>query len=269
MHYELYIDLLFLENFMMDSLLLLVLNRVLKCKSNWQRIFLGGGLGSGMMCLGIVVGIPGVFQLIFFHGIVSSCMLITGLRIRTKAQFIKAYILLYLCAVFMGGMMTAFRPYLRYISLFYGTAVGTAFLYVKCWKLLRKISGKEQVRCEVTLYWNERKMSVMALMDTGNLLCDPVSGDPVSILDHEFYEKFREQQQKEGSVLRDREPKMRYIPYQSISGTGVIKIFRIEKMCVSMDGEKWIGKPLIGISEGTISEKQEYQLILNHDYLNI
>ena len=36
MHYELYIDLLFLENFMMDSLLLLVLNRVLKCKSNWQ-----------------------------------------------------------------------------------------------------------------------------------------------------------------------------------------------------------------------------------------
>ena len=100
MHYELYIDLLFLENFMMDSLLLLVLNRVLKCKSNWQRIFLGGGLGSGMMCLGIVVGIPGVFQLIFFHGIVSSCMLITGLRIRTKAQFIKAYILLYLFKVY-------------------------------------------------------------------------------------------------------------------------------------------------------------------------
>lgn len=120
MHYELYIDLLFLENFMMDSLLLLVLNRVLKCKSNWQRIFLGGGLGSGMMCLGIVVGIPGVFQLIFFHGIVSSCMLITGLRIRTKAQFIKAYILLYLCAVFMGGMMTAFRPYLRYTAFFMG-----------------------------------------------------------------------------------------------------------------------------------------------------
>ena len=42
MHYELYIDLLFLENFMMDSLLLLVLNRVLKCKSNWQRIWAEG-----------------------------------------------------------------------------------------------------------------------------------------------------------------------------------------------------------------------------------
>ena len=69
MHYELYIDLLFLENFMMDSLLLLVLNRVLKCKSNWQRIFLGGGLGSGMMCLGIVVGIPGVF----LHIIIPMC----------------------------------------------------------------------------------------------------------------------------------------------------------------------------------------------------
>ena len=102
MHYELYIDLLFLENFMMDSLLLLVLNRVLKCKSNWQRIFLGGGLGSGMMCLGIVV-IPGSLSTYFFHGIVSSCMLITGLRIRTKAQFIKAYILLYIYVRFLWG----------------------------------------------------------------------------------------------------------------------------------------------------------------------
>ncbi len=52
------------------------------------------------------------------------------------------------------------------------------------------------MRCEVTLYLNERKMSVMALMDTGNLLCDPVSGDPVSILDHEFYEKFRNNSRK-------------------------------------------------------------------------
>ena len=141
MHYELYIDLLFLENFMMDSLLLLVLNRVLKCKSNWQRIFLGGGLGSGMMCLGIVVGIPGVFQLIFFHGIVSSCMLITGLRIRTKAQFIKAYILLYLCAVFMGGMMTAFRPYLRHISLFYGNGNSLCEMLETVKKNKRKRTG--------------------------------------------------------------------------------------------------------------------------------
>ncbi len=65
MHYELYIDLLFLENFMMDSLLLLVLNRVLKCKSNWQRIFLGGGLGE-RDDVPWNSRIPGVFQLIFF-----------------------------------------------------------------------------------------------------------------------------------------------------------------------------------------------------------
>lgn len=143
MHYELYIDLLFLENFMMDSLLLLVLNAGSEnAKVTGRESFWAEGLGSGMMCLGIVVGIPGVFQLIFFHGIVSSCMLITGLRIRTKAQFIKAYILLYLCAVFMGGMMTAFRPYLRYISLFYGTAVGTGISLCEMLETVKKNKRK-------------------------------------------------------------------------------------------------------------------------------
>ena len=51
MYYELYIDVLFLENFMMDSLLLLAVNRVLKCGRSYGRIFLGGALGSTLTCL--------------------------------------------------------------------------------------------------------------------------------------------------------------------------------------------------------------------------
>ena len=67
MYYELYIDVLFLENFMMDSLLLLAVNRILKCGRAYGRIFLGGALGSALTCLVIAVPFPAVIKLVFFH----------------------------------------------------------------------------------------------------------------------------------------------------------------------------------------------------------
>ena len=51
MYYELYIDVLFLENFMMDSLLILAVNRILKCGRAYGRIFLGGALGLTIVLL--------------------------------------------------------------------------------------------------------------------------------------------------------------------------------------------------------------------------
>ena len=43
MHYELYIDLLFLENFHDGQSVASCTESGSECKSNWQRIFLGGG----------------------------------------------------------------------------------------------------------------------------------------------------------------------------------------------------------------------------------
>ena len=45
MYYELYIDVFFLENFMIDSLLLLAVGRVMKCGRSYGRIVLGGYWG--------------------------------------------------------------------------------------------------------------------------------------------------------------------------------------------------------------------------------
>jgi stage II sporulation protein GA (sporulation sigma-E factor processing peptidase) len=43
----------------------------------------------------------------------------------------------------------------------------------------------------------------------------------------------------------------------------VMKVFRIEKMCIHMDEDIWIENPLLGMSERTLSEKERYEMILN------
>lgn len=260
MYYELYIDVLFLENFMMDSLLLLAVNRVLKCNRTYGRIFLGGALGSLLTCLVIAFPFPTALKLIFFHVVINSLMLIAGLKISHPGQFAKAFLLLYLSAVFMGGIMYLFRPYMRYASLFYALAAVSYFLFTKLWRIVSAIMAGQQRICEVLLCIQEEKVQVRALLDTGNVLSDPVSGDPVSILDPDLAVQVI-------GILGE-EPVYRYIPYRCVGGESIMKVFRIDKMCVHMDAESWIDHPLLGVAEQKLSADGEYRMILNCEYLN-
>ena len=143
MYYELYIDVFFLENFMIDSLLLLAVGRVMKCGRSYGRIVLGGILGSLLTCLVIVIPLPAAAKLVFFHVIVNSLMIIAGLKITSAGQFVKALVLLYLSAVVAGGAVQLFRPWLRYAGLLYGAFAAGYFLFLAFWRTAAS-SGRQE-----------------------------------------------------------------------------------------------------------------------------
>ena len=75
MHYELYIDLFFLENFMMDSLLLFVTERITGGKYSFKGVLSGAFLGSVLTCLMVVVSVPAWMKNIAFYLVIPFCML--------------------------------------------------------------------------------------------------------------------------------------------------------------------------------------------------
>ena len=82
MEYELYIDVFFLENFMMDHILLLLVRRILKSPATLGNIALGALAGSVLMCVVTVLPPPcPIIKFFLFHGVVSVIMLRAGLRI--------------------------------------------------------------------------------------------------------------------------------------------------------------------------------------------
>lgn len=255
MYYELYIDVFFLENFMMDSLLLLFADRVLKNGRPYGRIALGGAVGSLLTCLVIVSPLPSVVKIILFYAGVSSIMLLVSFQITGISQFLKAYILLYASAVLLGGIMQIFRPYMRYVSLFYAAASGSYILAVKLWNALSRIHRHRNTILEMILYTDKGERSVRALLDTGNELYDSITGDPVSIIDPEIVCEITDHPESEKGF--------RYIPYRCIQGEAVMKVFRIRRMCVRTDEEQWIENPLLGIGEKRLSCEGEYEMILN------
>ena len=259
MYYELYIDVLFLMNFLMDSIVLLTVKAVLKSPCSFARVFLGGAVGSGLTCLIICIPLPSAIKIILFHTVVSSIMLIIGIKVRGKSEFFKAYLLLYILTFLFGGILQVFRPYLKYASLYFAAAAGSYCMIRMVWSFLSRLSDYEKQICEITVYAEGKKYKIRALTDTGNVLRDEESKEPVCVIDRELAKK----------IFGEMRPVLgfRYIPYRTIGKCGLMPICRIEKMCIHLQQDRWIERPVIGISEELISEQGEYQMILNPEIL--
>lgn len=255
MYYELYIDVFFLENFMLDSLLLLIVNRVMNNGRQYGRILLGGAMGSFLTCVVIVVPFPSGVRMLLFHMLVNSVMICAGLRIQRISQFVQAFLLLYVAAFLTGGVIQVFHPYMRYVSVFYAAAVISYVIILKLWKIISYMHRRQNVILNVTLYTDKGEKSVTALLDTGNELRDCYTGEPVNIISPEMVSEISDHIELEKGF--------RLIPYHCINGESVMKVFRVKKICVHMEEDRWIENPLLGIGEESLSGDREYEMILN------
>ena len=256
MYYELYVDVLFLVNFMMDYILLLIVRRMLQCTATHGRICIGAFLGSLLTCTVVILPIPYTFvKLILFHVFVNTCMIRVGLKIKNIRSFLKAIIMLYIGSILLGGIMEAFRQYVRVGSLFFVIAILGYYIVLGIWKFISYMQRWNQCHCKVDLYLGDKKYQIKGLIDTGNALRDPISGKPVSILDRAMAKRFFGEE-----YLKD----VRYVPYQTIGKkAGVLPAVQFERMCIWKDTPCWVEKPLIAISEEAISIGGEYEMILN------
>lgn len=256
MYYELYVDVLFLVNFMMDYLLLLLVRKMLKCTATHGNVFLGAALGSFFTCVVVILPIPyAFFKFVLFHMFVNTFMIRAGLKIKNMREFAKAYILLYTGGFLLGGVLQALHQYVRAGSLFFAIAIGGYHIVSKLWDFIASVGRINQYHCKVDLYLGEKQCQVTGIIDTGNGLRDPISNQPVSILDKTVARQFL------GNVKMSQ---VRYIPYHSIGKKeGVLLALHIDRMCIHKADACWIQKPLIGVSEEMISAEGEYQMILN------
>jgi stage II sporulation protein GA (sporulation sigma-E factor processing peptidase) len=86
-----------------------------------------------------------------------------------------------------------------------------------------------------------------------------VSKKPVSVVDKALAK----------SILTEEDIKngFRYIPYRTVGRESIMPVFRIRKMCVHLEEDRWVENPVLGVCEECVSEQEEYQMILNPDIL--
>ena len=105
MHYEVYIDLVFLTNLLMDYILLRAVGKIFRCSRSRKRTLLGAGIGAVfsccILCIRSELFLP---ALILLHGGCAVGMLVVGCGLKTGSLLIKAVLTLYFAAFLCGGV---------------------------------------------------------------------------------------------------------------------------------------------------------------------
>lgn len=269
MYYELYIDLFFLENFMMDSILLLFVRSVFGKKSFTIRTFTAGVIAAVFSCVVIVIRMPEAVKCFCNYCIIPIVMIWLGVKISNIVQLFEGILLLYFTAICLGGIMQLFRPYMGIVSVMYASALMGCFILKMSWNLLTREENLQKRCCQVVLYDETKKWDIRAMIDTGNMLQDPAGQKPVHIISKKMAEKIygtkMVEELLEYSLSKENEEKwiqkkLHYIPCQTIQGTHLLPVVTMEKMEIIQKSIIEIQMPQIGIG---IMEETDYQMIVN------
>lgn len=260
MYYELYIDVLFFRNFLLDYLLLSLLRRLLKLPAGMPRRLLAAALGSAGICLLYAFSLERSWLGYFIiYVVLSTGMVKIGLGIRSLSLLGRAVGLLFICSALLGGIFQWIqRRFLFPVYPFLGITLVSFWLLSGGMHFLFRFRSKRENLLEVTLAFHGKKIRVRALRDTGNQLRDPVFGKPVSIITEELQK-----------ILCQKEEVLFYaVPFHSIGKKGgILQAFFADYLWIQTPEGKseMIERPLLGITKEPLSSKDEYDMILHPD----
>lgn len=275
--YIVYVDVFFWVNFFMDYLILHLTSKVMHKKHKKIRLIAGAGFGA-------IYGVLMLLPLLNHLRIITLLSLIAGFIMvyisfgyGDLTEYVKSVVFLMCIAFLMGGMMN----YLYYSTEFGAIlknilngdsdkAINTRkFLCITCLtyicivtlvRFLRSVKRNMDIIFEVKLSFRGKSVVTKALLDTGNTLVEPISGNIVHIAEYKLIKPIIEGDEyaKENICV---------IPYNSVGEeNGLLYGFRIDEMVVLVnDKPKFIYSPIIAVYEGKISERNRFSVILNRD----
>lgn len=264
MYYELYIDSLFFTDFIMNLFLLCLTNKIKGRTATGLRCIAGAACGAGIYCAVFIIHIfPLSVRLAI--GFVISLLGMVQITFKCKnfRQIIKMTPPIVGTMIFLGGGFFFLKEKTAFIGGTMGGFISTLLLGLIAYALggiiLKKIKNSPQTVCEVILETELEKLKVNALIDTGNLLIEPISKNPVSVLDESSIKRLF------GGELPQY---YRVVPYTSIGRkNGLLKCFEIPKISVVFrDEERFYEKVLVACGE-ELGTRENY-MILNPRLIN-
>lgn len=259
LRYEIYIDSLFLLHFTLNLYLLQLLNRSLHRPATRKRLLLGAVAAAVGGCAAVLLPIgSGLLKL---AACVSADAAVLFLVFRPVGW--QAFLRLAERMVWFGCLLGGCFLLLGQIPLFAGLertmtgllAVGGILCLIFSGRLAEG-EGRGEKICRVELVGKDGgRLVVSAVVDTGNSLREPISGQPVSVLDQECFQK----------LFKEEPEGFRLIPYHSVGcDRGMMQGYEIAEMVIELEGVRRVCRnPYVGISRTRVAAGAEYQLLLH------
>lgn len=295
---EVYGEYLFLENLLMNFIILHITGYFSKYQGSNVKLLFGAIIGA---LYSFIIFFPALHFLLTFSMklVISMLIIIVAFTPQTFKSFFKYISIFYLVSFVFGGTAFAVFYFTNFNSiisngifytndfniriLLYSVALAYILILISINFIKSKVS-KTKILKEIIIEFDKKRKGVNALIDTGNSLSDPISRFPVIIVEYNAIEEILPEGIKDifnnddynklerlTEILKNSNwiNRFRIIPYTSLGKeNGILIGFKPDNVELVNEGNIIsLNKIIIGISTNKLSQNGDYKALINPDIL--
>lgn len=293
-----YLDVVFMENVLMNYIIIFATGVVVKAECKKWRI-LAGSLVGAVYTVVMYLNIIPIYSNFIMKLVLSVVIVYIAFKTKSVKRLVKNLIIFYLVSFIFGGCVFALMYFLQpqMAEIRNGVFVGAyplkvaliggfvAFITLQVsFKLVKNKFSKKDMIYDVDIFINENQVKVRALLDTGNLLKDPITGFPVIVVEHKSLSKVLPEKVLDnldkilgGDIdeLTKNEKfnktisRFRIIPFSSLGKqNGLLLGIKADKICIISDEKvDMVNDAIIGIYDKSFTKNGAYHAIFGLDML--
>lgn len=278
-----YADIIFLLNFLVDLVVLILTGLLLKEKMIWVKIGMGAMFGAGMLLFFMLSPLRGDsgWTTVFFVGTSMGAVVIAY----GKKGILRKWFLSTTIMVLLGSIMNYLRyltgiKVLRFLEWWVLFLLGVIILCLGGYRLILRMAPMSYVY-PIQIRHGKQFVMEQAYLDTGNLLWDPLFHKPVVLLSEtvvkrclsEEENKIIEEYKKKGrldyeSLLREKVLRIdgfHEITYESVGNpSGKLLVVLLDEIKVS-GSERILHRQPVAIGNPALFDGKCYQGLLHKD----
>ena len=292
-----YIDVIFLENLIMNSIILYATAIILKIKAKTIRIIISSTIGSIYAIITYITEIQ-IYTSVILKTVLAVIIVYVAFNPQNIKKMWRQLAIFYLTSFVFGGVTLYLIYYIKPQEIFIknGIYVGeyilkvimlgaiVAFIIIKIsLKIIKTKINPKDMYCKIKLKLNKKIIDTNAMIDTGNLAKEPITNTPVVIVEKTLLEDILPKQilnnleeilsgelnEIPEEIQEEYISKLRCIPFSSLGKqNGMLLGIRADEIQVETEDEqKTSNNVIIGIYDKSLTKRGEYRALIGMDFI--
>lgn len=289
----LYVDIIFLENIVMNSIILFATAVILKTQIKIWRILISSIIGS-IYAIVIYVSKIELYSNVFLKLILSVVIVYIAFKPPSIKSLFKHIVIFYLTSFTFGGVAFALLYFVSPQDILFqdGVFIGTypikmilaggiiGFIIITvAFKNIKGRLNHKDMYCNLKVCFGNKQATVTAIVDTGNFLRDPISKLPVVVIESakldgvfpsSILNSINNIIKGQEVELGEYSSKIRMIPFKSLGReNGLLLGIKVDEIEVEYQDIQYKHKDVIvGIYNGNLSRNGKYAGLVGVDVIS-
>lgn len=292
-----YIDIVIIENLIMNYIILCATGIVSKIKIKHLRLIMASLLGA-VYSVVAYMKILEIYSNIVLKILLSVIIVYIAYNPQTVKKLWKTLVMFYLVSFVFGGVAFSLiyivkpQDIIMKNGLFLGTyplktiilgAIVAFVIIIIAVKIIRKKFTTKDMICNIEIMLNNKKINTKALIDTGNMLKEPITNTPVVVVEKTLlYECIPKEilnninqiiggdlekipQQIQSQYIS----KLKLIPFSSLGKqNGMLLGIKVQQIKIIKESEEITKENIIvGIYQQSLTKNGEYQALMGMEFI--